>query len=815
MGICQNIFQIENEITFDSPIIKKSLEYQNLNKSIIIEYIYSKYRHPIPILTKQIIKSPPKYYKNESPPSSFTNKEKFTDKNFPPNLNSLIYISDYNKEYVQTNEITQFNNISWKRISEIFNTNKYDLFNTLDIDDIKQGIIGNCYFLCVLSSFAKRPEIYDKIFIDKKIKKNGMYKLRFIINGIPQIILVDDYFPTVDNQFIFAQSENEFWVQLLEKAWAKVNLSYANTIAGIPYEVFNCLSEAPCENISHQRYNKSYIWNELIRAKREGFYITCNTKYLSKEQEDNEGLISGHSYAIIDLFEFNVIYNKGTILEADYNDKNFCYNINPFEKDKNNNIENDNDDDKILRIVKIYNPWAWFEWKGKFNDNDNESWNRIPLLKKLVGYDNNEDGIFFMEFSDYYKKFHATYILNYLKDWVYNYKIINQKSNSYFTCVKIVLEKENKIRFGLHVKQSRINLMEKNSSLYPVSLIIAKYDSELSKYKLINSVYDITDNIFSSYYKIFEPGEYHIFMHYNADTNKVSDYNYTLSTYSEKEVKLMDFENIKDIPENYLFQIINDYIFQNGKIYDNLNEDIIYYIDNFDNNLGLYFMNIYNKSKLNYLIELNFDCTNCELIQDELVINYFSRNNINSNKFNINKYLNDLKKFKKIKQQIKYLLKSRENKFFIWKLKGNIKCCSLQLIDKKSVIWDKKNFIDLNFSYIENIYKYEMIINIFHELEKIKLNDDLEYSEVENNEYIFLIVKNYNKNKTYIFEFSFIKLIGLQLETIKDYKNDDNNINNESYNIIFYPGKIQIISLKKVKLLNKYDFTIDYSIIQI
>ena len=50
--------------------------------------------------------------------------------------------------------------------------------------------------------------------------------------------------------------------------------------------------------------------------------------------------------------------------------------------------------------MKIYNPWAWFEWKGKFNDNDDESWNKIPLLKELVGYDNNDDGIFFMEFSD-------------------------------------------------------------------------------------------------------------------------------------------------------------------------------------------------------------------------------------------------------------------------------------------------------------------------------------------------------------------------------------------------------------------------------
>ena len=812
MGTCQNIYEFEKEISFNTPIIKQNLSYQKLNHSIIIEYSYSKYHHPFPLIINQSIKKPSKYYKNDCPPKSLKNKEKFTDKLFPPNIHSLTYISEYNKEFVESSEITQFKNFSWKRISEIFTENKYDLFNTLDVDDIQQGIIGNCYFLCVLSSLAKRPEIYDKIFIDKKIKENGMYKLRFIINGIPQIIIVDDYFPTFDNKFIFAQSKNEFWVQLLEKAWAKINLSYANTIAGIPYEVFNCLSEAPCENISHQRNDVYFVWNELIRAKREGFYITCNTKYLSKEQEDNEGLISGHSYAILDLFEFNIFYKKGTISESDYENNIFNCNLSKKEEDSSNNNDN-----KILRILKIYNPWAWFEWKGKFNDNDDESWNKIPKLKELVGYNNNEDGIFFMELSDYYKKFHSTYILNYLKDWVYNYKMINQKSNDYFSCVKLILKKENKIRFGLHVKQSRINLMEKNSLLYPATLIVLKYNSELNKYTLISSVYDITDNIFSKCHKIFEPGEYHILMHYNADKNKVSDYNYTLSTYSQEKVELLDFKENDEIPNNYLNQIINDYIQVNNKTFDETNKDINYYFDNSDNDLGMYFFSIINKSKVYYFIELEFYCVNCELIQDELVENYFYNNDIIRNKANISKYFNEFKKLKKIKQIIKYLLKPGENKLFIWKLKNNIRNCSLKLVNNKFYIFDKKTMIDINICYYENLYKYEMIRNIFHDLDKKELNEDLKYSEIENNEYIFIIIKNDNKNKTYIFEFSFIKLIGLKLELMNVNNNNDINMDEDIYNIIFYPGRIYIMNLKKDKTATNftYDFTVNYQIVPI
>ena len=220
---------------------------------------------------------------------------------------------------------------------------------------------------------------------------------------------------------------------------------------------------------------------------------------------------------------------------------------------------------------------------------------------------------------------------------------------------------------------------------------------------------------------------------------------------------------------------------------------------------------------VDFEVELDFDCTNCELVQDEYVMNYFCINDLNSNKFKIRKYLNDKKKLKKIKQEIKCLLKPGENKIFIWKLKANIRSCSLIFTDKKFVIYDKKNKLyDINILYFENLSKHEMMHNFSHDLEKKVLNEDLEYSEVENNEYIFLIMKNHSKIKNYLIEFSFIELIDLKIELIKDKKNK-NGENDEKYCIIFYPGKIQIINLKKKNILNKdkYDFTIEYSILPI
>ena len=110
-----------------------------------------------------------------------------------------------------------------------------------------------------------------------------------------------------------------------------------------------------------------------------------------------------------------------------------------------------------------------------------------------------------------------------------------------------------------------------------------------------------------------------------------------------------------------------------------------------------------------------------------------------------------------------------------------------------------------------------MIHNIFNDLEKKELNEDLEYSEVENNEYIFLVIKNTNISKSYIIELSFDKLKGLKLDFITFNKNKYININEEIYNIIFYPGRLAIISLKKDKLLidNDYDFLVNYHIMPI
>lgn len=74
----------------------------------------------------------------------------------------------------------------------------------------------------------------SNILLTKKINKAGCYALRLHINGRPRVVVVDDYLPTKINKagqvaLAFAKSskgDNEMWMMLIEKAYAKVCGSY-------------------------------------------------------------------------------------------------------------------------------------------------------------------------------------------------------------------------------------------------------------------------------------------------------------------------------------------------------------------------------------------------------------------------------------------------------------------------------------------------------------------------------------------------------------------------------------------------------------
>ena len=113
--------------------------------------------------------------------------------------------------------------------------------------DAQQGALGNCYFISSLSTIAQRPQLIDRIFHTKTYQRDGLYGLWLCIDGIWQLIKVDNFFVTNYGKTVFSTftSDKNFWVLLLEKAYAKVNRCYANLASGLPHAVFRDLTNAP------------------------------------------------------------------------------------------------------------------------------------------------------------------------------------------------------------------------------------------------------------------------------------------------------------------------------------------------------------------------------------------------------------------------------------------------------------------------------------------------------------------------------------------------------------------------------------------
>merc|ERR1711988_1847790 len=67
-------------------------------------------------------------------------------------------------------------------------------------DDVRQGALGNCWFVGALSVAAEQPELIRKMFLvaTDSVNPNAAYQLRLCRDGRWQTVLVDDVFPCTD-----------------------------------------------------------------------------------------------------------------------------------------------------------------------------------------------------------------------------------------------------------------------------------------------------------------------------------------------------------------------------------------------------------------------------------------------------------------------------------------------------------------------------------------------------------------------------------------------------------------------------------------
>ena len=63
--------------------------------------------------------------------------------------------------------------------------------------DIRQGAVGDCWYMTAASALAEKPKRLEKIFlnVDTETNKNGIYAMNLYALGVPHTVIVDDFLP--------------------------------------------------------------------------------------------------------------------------------------------------------------------------------------------------------------------------------------------------------------------------------------------------------------------------------------------------------------------------------------------------------------------------------------------------------------------------------------------------------------------------------------------------------------------------------------------------------------------------------------------
>lgn len=327
------------------------------------------------------------------------NNEKYTDRDFPTTFGSLSHLNSSSSKF------KNWNKYAWIRISECFDS--VEIFkNEVSPLDIVQGALGDCNFLCALSCLSEVPGAIEDLFVLKKQNEFGCYAVKICKDGVWKEVVIDDYVPCGNELKIpcFSQSiGGEVWVTVLEKVWAKVNGSYENAELTTLPQCLRDLTGAPTR-IVHCSEN---MWEELVHSKERNSIICASASITKSSQKllESMGLIGSLSYAVIQT--------------ADVGEK----------------------------IVKLRNPWSKVEWNGSWSDTS-DKW--TSKLKKLLEFNQADDGKFWMGFDDFIYYFSFITICEITQGHLYTSIVGSHEKNSY--CV-IGIEVPNTAEYNIGVDQ--------------------------------------------------------------------------------------------------------------------------------------------------------------------------------------------------------------------------------------------------------------------------------------------------------------------------------------------------------------------------
>ncbi|XP_043558310.1 calpain-10 isoform X1 [Chiloscyllium plagiosum] len=299
-------------------------------------------------------------------------KKLFEDPGFPASSTSLF--SSY------STPIAKFRSkITWLRPQEISRSPRLFPENPQD-GKIKQGLLGDCWFLCACEALRKNGKLLDKVIPpDQDLwTQSGYLRCRFWKFGQWVEVIIDDRLPCISRRLCFSRcrSEEVFWLPLLEKAYAKLHGCYEKLWAGQVCEALVDITGGLADRWTLRCYRENNEKNshfclsekskfELMKDLYDKSFISCSVHGSAKGSSERAEF---HAFSVTDVKQVNGL--NGT----------------------------------YVNLLKIRNMWDRQCWNGSWQAGG-DGWKTLDPAITTALQSAAEDGEFWVEEHEFFQDF--------------------------------------------------------------------------------------------------------------------------------------------------------------------------------------------------------------------------------------------------------------------------------------------------------------------------------------------------------------------------------------------------------------------------
>ena len=307
----------------------------------------------------------------------------FVDSAFPHSSSSLYLDPSHPHD-------ASWSDAEWVRVAELFpSTSPPTLLSApLSPDDVRQGGLGDCWFMSALAVLTLRSELVFGLFLTPHLSECGACAVKVWREGEERVVLVDDYVPAVRGEVegqwrpLFAQSRGggcDVWSLLMEKAFAKLFGCYAAIEGGWVDDALMELTGGVSERISLHPTSAPFdgsLFADLCGYAQSGFLLGAGSPVGASDREEDAsagGIVQSHAYSILGLVDVDG-----------------------------------------HQLVHVRNPWGRMEWTGDWSDHSPLWTERLRAAVGCEAAKVEDDGAFWMSWPDFVSNFDELYVCRFI-----------------------------------------------------------------------------------------------------------------------------------------------------------------------------------------------------------------------------------------------------------------------------------------------------------------------------------------------------------------------------------------------------------------